>query len=121
MIGSVGLFISSVPKEDHIYTADSPAPLTMAIGFILSNISATGVGTVNSTLLGKSISRATMSRGVLLAASAFCGSCGVLLIDGLGGHIYEHDKRNPFFIVLTSESITIILCIGLALARQLNV
>jgi len=121
MIASLGLFVFSVPEENHIYTVDSPAPLSMGIGFIMSIISASSVGTVNSTLLGKAISSATLSRGVLLGASAFCGSCGVLMIDALGGHIYETDKRSPFFIVLTSEGLTILLIIGLALSRQLRI
>ena len=121
MFSSVCLFVSSVPGEDHIYTADSPAPLIMAIGFILSNIASSSIYTANLTLLTKSIATCTTSRGVLLGAEAFCNSCGVLLIDGLGGHIYDINKRNPFFIIITSEGLTILLCIGLALAKQLRI
>ena len=70
-----------------------------------------------ATLLSKSIASCVLARGVLLAAAGFSVSCGVLLIDGLGGQIYKSDKRNPFFIVLASEIIAIMLLVGLALAK----
>ena len=89
----------------------------MSISFIVANIFAGSIGTINSTLLGKSIASATLSRGVLLGAAAVCGSIGVLLIDGVGGHVYDLDKRNPFWMVISSEGLVIILTIGLALAK----
>lgn len=38
-------------------------------------------------------------------------------MDGLGGQIYRSDTKNPFYIVLTSEGIMIVMIIALALAR----
>ena len=121
MILAVGLFVASLPSEDHVYSADSPAPISLALGFVLCNITSNSMYTINATLLAKSVSSATVSRGVLLYIGAFFSSCGILLIDGVGGHIYDLDKRNPFYIVISSEGLTIVLCIVLAIAKQLSV
>lgn len=75
------------------------------------------VSTVNTVLLIKSVDSCLLARGVLITANGFANSCGVLLIDGLGGEIYKSDKRNPFFIVLTSEGILLVLIIGLAMLK----
>ena len=115
------IFVSSVPEADHIYTPESPAPLILNIGFIICQMSAATIFTVNLTLLSKSIASCVMARGVLLAAQAISTSCGTLLIDGLGGQIYDIDKRNPFFIVMTSESLVILMIIVLALSKQLRI
>lgn len=76
---------------------------------------------LNTALMVKSIASCSLSRGVFLGAQAFCSSIGVFLIDGLGGHIYESDKRNPYYIVISIECFLIVVMVVLAILRQLNV
>ena len=121
MITSMILWYISVPNEDHIYTADEPAPILMPIGFILSNIFASANYTTNLTILAKAVAETTTVRGILFGAGCFANSLGVLLMDGLGGYTYDIDKSDPFIIVLTSESFCIVLTIGLALMGQLHI
>ena len=89
----------------------------MAVGFIISNVFSTAIFTANQALLVKSIVDCTHSRGLFLGVQAFSSSCGVLLIDGLGGHIYDFDKRNPYYICMGSTSLVIFVCIVLSLCR----
>jgi len=56
-----------------------------------------------------------------MGAMAISASFGSLLIDGLGGQLYDSDKRNPFYIVITSEGIAVVLIVALALAKKLHI
>ena len=71
--------------------------------------------------MNKSIASVTESRGVFLGATGFFASLAIVIVDGIGGRIYEYDKRNPFFICLGLEGFVILLTIVLALLRQLHV
>ena len=117
---SLVIFVISVPKQDHIYTKDDPMPLTMTITFILNFILTATSATINITLLTKSLTTCALSRGVFMGAAAFCMSCGILLINGLGGNIYDLDKRSPFFIVIGSESLLVLIAAALAMRGQLK-
>jgi len=121
MLGSLLLFAFSVPLDDHIYTASSPQPIGMTIGFIASIISATAAYQIQSTLLSKSLANCTMSRGLILGATAFVTSIGVLIISYGGGHLYGTEKRSPAFISIAGESLTVILIIVLACAKELSI
>ena len=65
----------------------------------------------------KSIAECTLSRGIFLGVQAFFSSCGVLLIDGLGGHIYDIDKRDPYFLCIACECFVILITVLLAVCR----
>ena len=118
---SIIIFISDIPTEDHIYTKESPAPVTLDIGYVMCQTFYGSIYLVNSVLFAKSIVSCTLSRGVLSGALGFCTSFGVLLIDGVGGQIYGYDKRNPFFMILASECFAILLILVLKLTNQLNI
>ena len=115
------LFLSGIPEENHIYTADSPAPATLDIGFILSQMSAGSIFCLNLALVTKAISSCSSARGVLLGAQGFIIASGVLVINGLGGQLYDINKRDPFIIVLTSELILLALIAVLRLTNQLHI
>ena len=93
----------------------------MTVSFITNYLATSTINTLNIALMSKSITTCSLSRGVFLGAQAFSMSSGVLLIDGLGGHTYDYDKRSPYFIVIGTEGLVILLTISLALCRQLFV
>lgn len=95
-------------------------PLTMTITFILNFILTATNATINFVMLIKSLTTCSLSRGVFMGAAAFCMSCGILLINGLGGHIYDLDKRSPFFIVIGSESLVLLIAAALAICGHLK-
>ena len=74
------IFVSKVPTEDHIYTSDNPEPFWMLFSFLMLNITASSMFTVDKTLLSKAIENCTLSRGVFMGAQTFCTSIGVLII-----------------------------------------
>lgn len=115
------IFVLSVPAEDHTYTKDSELPVAMPIAYVFTYVLASSTTALNYALISKSITTCTLSRGVFLGATAFCSSCGIILMDGLGGHIYDLDKRNPYYICISAECLVILVTVGLALCRQLNV
>ena len=121
MVASISLFVRAIPEGTHIYTKDEPSPILLDIGFFLCHTVTSFMYPVNQALITKAISNCMLSRGVLLGAQGMAMSFGVLLIDGLGGEIYKNDKRNPFFIVLSTESFAILLIIVLALFKQLRI
>ena len=121
MLASLVLFVASVPHEDEIYTEDSPQPVGMTIGFVTSIISASAVYQIQTTLLAKALENADLSRGLIMGATAFITSIGVLIISYGGGHLYGVDNRSPAFIAITAESITVLLIIILALSKQLRI
>ena len=112
-----------IPAEDHIYTADNPAPIALPAAFIVTKVSESLAFTLNWCLLTKSIVNVKFSRGVFLCASAMASSAGILFIDAIGGHVYEDGvgKRNPLFVVAGTESLLILTMIVLALMRDLHV
>ena len=116
LFGLVSFYIV-LPEEDHIYTKDSPAPLKIPIIWIIVNYFEAAAFTLSSVLLGKSLQGATLSRGVFLGANSFIASCGSLLINGVGGHVYEQDKRNPYIVAMSGESLVILVMIVLAIFR----
>lgn len=121
MLASLVVFMISMPSETRIYTADNPQPVGMTIGFILSMISASAVYLVQGALLGKSLANCKVSRGVLLGSIAFVTSCGVLLIDALGGQLYDIDWHYPIIIAISSESLVILTITVLAIAGELRI
>ena len=86
----------------------------MTAGFIGINVTCIITSGFNMSLSAKSIQKFTESRGTLTLAVAFFSSAGVLLIDGIGGHIFKNDKRNPFWMCLGAEGFLIVLIICLA-------
>ena len=85
LILSVTLFVSYVPQGKHIYTSDSPAPIGLALGYCFTSITTGAVSMINTVLFQKAISTCIKARGLLSGTLGFSVSCGVLLIDGLGG------------------------------------
>ena len=81
----------------------------MTAGFIGMNIMSTTLMTTSQALVAKSIDNCKESRGVFLGTMAFCTSLGVLFIDGVGGHIYKHDVRDPFYLCLGMEAVVLLL------------
>ena len=62
------------------------------------------------------------SRATLFGAFSMIGSIGILFINKLGGYLYTNvDKKWPFYIILISYSITIVLVIILKLLNKLKV
>ena len=57
---------------------------------------------------------------MFLGAGSLITSCAVLLLDGVGGHIYAVDKHDTFYIPIASESLVIVLMVILASCRQLH-
>ena len=55
-----------------------------------------------------------MSKGIFMGVIAFCGSSGVLIADGVGGHIYDANKRNPYVMSLSIEIFILALIVVLA-------
>ena len=72
-------------------------------------------------MMTKLIEEATLSRGLFLGVGAFAQSVGTLVIEGVGGHIYEIDKRYPYLVVISSEGLVILAIMLLAICRQLNI
>ena len=114
MIAFLATFVISLPDEDHVYTKENPAPLVLPIMFVLCNCTCTMLASLDGILLSKSISACVLSRGILLGTQASFCSLGEVLIDGLGGHIYDLDKRNPYFITLSVECLVITVIIAFA-------
>ena len=121
MLTGTVIFVLNVPSEDHIYTSEDHMPVILPIFFIVNDMLASSTVSLNTALMTKSIATCTESRGILLSAQAVCASCAILLIDGVGGHLYEIDKRYPYYIGIGSESIVILVTIALAFCRQLHV
>lgn len=120
LIGQVSFYLV-IPVEDHVYTKDSPAPLKMPIIWIIVYYIGAAAMALSTAFMNKSIQGATLSRGVFLGANSFITSCGTLLIDGVGGHVYDRDKRNPYVIAMSGESLVILVMIVLAIFRQMKV
>ena len=93
----------------------------MTVGFILTYVMSSSLFGLNQAMLGKSIEHCVQSRGVFLGVGAFCSSCSVILIDLLGGRLYETDKRNPFYICLSAELCILIMIIVLACIQKLHI
>ena len=93
----------------------------MTAGFIGMNIMSTIIMGVDQALISKSIEKCKESRGVILGTYAFCTSCGVLFIDGVGGHVYKNDVRDPFYLCMGMVTILLLLTIILACFRQLRI
>ena len=93
----------------------------MTAGFIGMNIMSTTLMTTSQALVAKSIDKCKESRGVFLGTMAFCTSIGVLFIDGVGGHIFKNDVRDPFYLCLGMEAIVLLLTGTLACFKQLNI
>ena len=88
IISSVVILISSVPSEDHIYSKSSPAPFTMALGFILCGTAAPTTISINMTMLGKAVADCSKSKAMFFSAGAFINGICILVINGLGGALY---------------------------------
>ena len=116
-LASLVAFVLSVPSADHIYSEESPQSISMPISFVLSYDMTASTVALNAALMSKSIASCSLSRGVFLGAQALCSSCGILLIDGLGGHIYDYDKRNPYYICISAECLVILVIVALAVCR----
>ena len=114
-------FMQSVPTEDHIYTRDNPAPVSMAIFWIINYNLFQSAYVLEHTMFDKSIVASTLSRGTFLGASAIIGSLASLLIDACGGHIYSVNKVYPFYLPMGTEVVVILLMLGLGCSRQLNI
>lgn len=121
MLASLIIFINYVPGDKHIYNSTEHAPHGLVTGFILMNITSSGIFTLNQTLMAKSVEKCNLSRGVFMGAQAMCSGLGILLIDGVGGNLYDSDPRNPFYMCIGSESVLIAITAVLALADQLHV
>ena len=117
ILGSVILFLMNIPEEDHIYTADSPEPIGLTVGFILMGLLGGTVVTINLSMLTKSIASVKLSRGIFLSTAGVFSSMGIILIDQLGGHLYDNDKRNPWLVCIGTESLLLSLIIVLAIFR----
>ena len=42
---------------------------------------------------------------------------GIILIDQLGGHLYDNDKRNPWLVCIGTEILLLSLIVVLAIFR----
>ena len=93
----------------------------MTAGFIGMNITTTTLMSMNQALVTKSITKCENSKGVFLAATAFCTTVGVLSIDGVGGRLYAKDVRDPFSLCLGIEIFFLLLVLYFACRRQLRV
>ena len=71
-------------------------------------------------MMGKLVS--IESRGTLFGALSLFGSIGVLLIDNLGGYLFDKVSNVwPFLMTLISYSIFTIVLIYLGFSGKLNV
>ena len=86
----------------------------MTAGFICMNVLGTVTIGMTMSLSTKSIQKFAESRGTLTLAVACFVSVGSVIIDGVGGHIYENGKRKPFLLCLGTETFVVLLIIGLA-------
>lgn len=121
LVLATSLFVAYTPNEDDVFSSMEPQPVGMTAGFIGMIIMSTILQGVNMALLNKAIQKFVESRGVLIGAQAFCMSSGVLFIDGVGARMYAADKRNPFYLSLGMESVTLLLICGLALSKKLRI
>ena len=72
---------------------------------------------INYTLLSRALKESEKSRGLSIGAYSLCGSCGVILIDKLGGYLFKFDSSYPFDLSIASYSLFTILIIALALCK----
>ena len=114
------LFICYTPTQDDIYSKTNHHRLGMTIGFIGISALSTSSIIVNNSLVYKCSAKCTLSRGFFLGVNAFCGSTGVLVINGVGGHIEVSDKRNPFIFCLGGECFSLLLISILACCKKLK-
>ena len=118
---TIVVFATNIPEEDHIYTKESPAPLVLPISFTMAQTTVGSIFTLNLALQSKAIANCTTARGVLMGAQGFVMSLGTIVIDGLGGPLYDSCKRNPFFIVISGEALVLLVIFGLRLAKELHI
>ena len=121
LLGSLTLFVLNTPLQDHIYSVDNHQSSWMTFGFIGTCTISPCLFLVNQSLLTKSIAECTFSRGVFLSASAMIGSIGIFIIDGVGGNMYDSNKRNPFFLCIGMVIFLLLVTFLLACFRQLRV
>ena len=93
----------------------------MTIGFIGINICGTGAFSPNMSLISKSIEKCTLSRALIIGVVTSFSYMGLILLDAIGGHMYDRDKRNPFYLILGFEAGFILLTCILACFRQLHI
>jgi len=93
----------------------------MTSGFILTYVMSSSLFSLNQAMFGKSLEHCVQSRGVFLGVGAFCSSLGAILINLLGGRLYETDKRDPFYICLGAEICILILIMVLACLKKLKI
>ena len=99
----MALFIYLIPTGERVYTAADPQPIELTITFVSMGVLMGVVVLINVTMVYKSLIKCTLTKGIFMGVIAFCGSTGVLIADGVGGHIYEANKRNPFLMSLCIE------------------
>lgn len=115
------LFTWKIPVEDHVLTTNNPEPFLVTFSFAMLIISATTTFTVNKTIMAKSIASCAESRGVFLGVQQLFSSLGVIMIQEIGGHIYNMDKRNPFYLCIAGEGFVILVILALGVCKQLNI
>jgi len=93
----------------------------MTIGFIGQNIFAPTLLGFTKALAMKASVKFLNCRGAIMGAVALCGSCGVLLINGLGGQIFDSNMRNPFYLALAGEILVVLVIVIFAFAQQLHI
>ena len=121
LIGSLTLFVKATVPGEGIYTSEDPHPTSMTVSFILVNIlSGLFMGMI-SILTCKAIENATNSRGIIVGAVNMAGYSGTILIDSLGGELYDTDQRNPFFMCLIASCFVAALVIVLAACGELRI
>ena len=113
----IALFIYFIPSGERVYTVANPHPIQLTITFVGMGVLMGVVVLTNVTMVYKSLIKCTLSKGIFMGVIAFCGSTGVLIADGVGGHIYGANKRNPFLMSLGIELLCITLLLVLACCR----
>lgn len=120
LLTSLLLFVFCAVTDDAVYSVGTHEPASMMIGFVAVCISTGLIFGLNQALLGKSIQKFQLSRGVFLGVAAFFSSLGNLLIDIVGGRLYNGNKLSPFYICITAEAIYLFLTISFALGGRLR-
>ena len=94
---------------------------TQDFGFIILLIFTLNQFQLNYSLLSKGLKDSFNSIGLSVGAYSLFGSVGVILIDKLGGDLFEDDNLIPFFIAMGAYAFHSIIIICLALCRQLKI
>jgi hypothetical protein len=76
---------------------------------------------VNYTHFGKALKKSDQSLGITQACYFMAASISIIIIDSLGGNLYEKSPPLPFLICLTMWSLLLLLMLVYAIMGHLHI